>query len=182
MPLGTTLPFGLRDVKITPYTDLTATVLGASIDLPNSRTLSFAEVEDFTELRGDDSVVATHGNGPGVEWELEGGGVSFEIVAAMYGGTISSTGTTPNQVKKIEKDITDQRPYFKIEGQSISDNGGDMHAVIHRCKATDNLTGTMGDGEWFLMGASGIGMKSLAAATLNKVWAWVQNETITAIV
>ena len=56
MPLTTTpLPYGLRDVKITPYTN--STTLGTPIDLPNSRTFAFTEAEDFEELRGDDKVV-----------------------------------------------------------------------------------------------------------------------------
>lgn len=183
MPLNTIpLPFGLRDVKITPYTDATATVLaGSSIDLPNSRTFSFAEVEEFEDLRGDDSLVASHGSGPNVEWELEGGGVGFEVVAAMYGGTVSTTGSTPNQVKTLRKLVTDVRPYFKAEGQAISDSGGDFHIVVYRCKATDNLTGELGDGQFFLTGASGKGFKSLVPATLDRVWDFVQNETAVAI-
>jgi hypothetical protein len=183
MPLNTiSLPFGLRDLKITPYTDATATVLaGASVDLPNSRTLTFAEAEEFEELRGDDSLVATHGSGPQVEWELEGGGVSFEAVAAMYGGTVSTTGSTPNQVKTLRKLVTDVRPYFKIEGQSISDSGGDFHIVIYRAKATDNLTGELTEGSFFLTGASGVGLKSLLPAALDRVWDFVQNETAAAI-
>lgn len=176
------LPFGLRDVKLTPYTDATATVLaGASVDLPNGRTLSFAESEEFEELRGDDRLVATHGAGPQVEWELEGGGVSLEAVQVMYGGTITSSGVTPNQVKKLTKKVTDVRPYFKIEGQIISDSGGDLHAIIYRAKATDNLTGEFADGQFFLTGASGVGLPSLVVADLDKVWDLVQNETATAI-
>lgn len=176
------LPFGIRDIKITPYTDLTATVLaGASIDLPNGRTLSFAEAEDFEELRGDDRLVASHGSGPQVEWELESGGVSFEAVRAMYGGTITETGVTPNQVKTLRKLVTDQRPYFRVEGQAISDSGGDLHCVIYRCKATDNLSGEFTDGAFFLTGASGVGMANLVSGQTDRVWDWVQNETITAI-
>jgi hypothetical protein len=176
------LPFGIRDIKITPYTDDTATVLaGASIDLPNARTLTFAEAEEFEELRGDDSLVATHGAGPQVEWELAGGGVSLEVVAAMYGGTVGTTGVTPNQIKTLSKLVTQSRPYFKCEGQAISDSGGDLHCVIYRCKATDNLTGEFTDGAFFLTGASGSGLKSMEAANLNKVWAFVQNETAVAI-
>jgi hypothetical protein len=53
--------------------------------------------------------------------------------------------------------------------------------VIYRCKATDNLTGEFTDGSFFLTGASGIGLKSLVVADLNKVWAFVQNETAVAI-
>lgn len=182
MPLGMTIPFGLRDVKITPYTDLTATVLAASsIDFPVARTLSFAEEEAFEELRGDDRLAASHGSGPQVAWELEGGGVSYEVVRAMYGGSIIESGVTPNQIKTLRKLVTDQRPYFRAEGQAISDNGGDMHTVIYRAKASDNLSGEFGDGQFFLTGASGVGMPSLVVATLDRVWDFVQNETITAI-
>ena len=49
MPLPTALPYGIRDIKITPYTDAAATTLAVtSIDLPNARTLSFSETEEFT--------------------------------------------------------------------------------------------------------------------------------------
>lgn len=183
MPLNVIpLPFGLRDVKLTPYTDASATVLaGASIDLPNARTLSFAEAETFEELRGDDRLVASHGSGPQVEWALEGGGVSFEAVAAMYGGQVTTTGSTPNQVKTLRKLVTDVRPYFRIEGQVISDSGGDIHAVIYRAKATDNLTGEFGDGQFFLTGASGVGMANLVSGQTDRVWDFVQNETAVSI-
>lgn len=175
------LPFGLRAVKVTPYTDATATVLGTGVALPYGRTLSFAEAEEFEQLRGDDKLIATHGAGPNVEWELESGGVSFEAGAVMYGGVVSTTGVTPNQIKKWRKKVTDQRPYFKIEGQVISDSGGDVHAVIYRAKATGNLTGEFADGQFFLTGASGIGLPSLVVADLDYVWDFVQNETATAI-
>lgn len=176
------LPFGLRDIKLTPYTDMTATVLaGSSVDLPNARTLSFAEVEEFEDLRGDDSLVASHGSGPNVEWELEGGGVSFEAVAVMYGGAVSTTGVAPNQIKTLRKLVTDQRPYFRIEGQAISDSGGDLHCLIYRAKATDNLSGEFGDGQFFLTGAAGKGFKNLVAGQTDRVWDFVQNETAVAI-
>lgn len=183
MPLNTiSLPFGLRDIKLTPYTDATATVLaGASVDLPYARTLTFAEVEEFEDLRGDDSLVASHGSGPNVEWELEGGGVSLEAVAVMYGGAVSTTGVTPNQIKTLRKLRTDVRPYFRIEGQSISDSGGDLHIVIYRAKATDNLTGELADGQFFLTGASGKGFYNLVSGQTDRVWDFVQNETAVAI-
>jgi hypothetical protein len=183
MTMPTPLPFGLRDVKLTRYTDATATALAASsIDLPNSRTFSFAEAEDFQELRGDDSLVATHGAGPIVNWSLEGGGVSLEAVQAMYGGTITTTGTTPNQVKRLRKLKNDVRPYFKVEGQMISDSGGDLHAVVWRCKATDDFSGDFADGQFFLTGASGQGLGCLIpGADLGAVWDYVQNETAISI-
>lgn len=175
------LPFGMRDIRLTPFTTAAAVAYGTPVDLPYGRTLSWTENEDFTELRGDDRVVATHGSGPGAEWELESGGISFEAARVMLGGTITETGSTPNQKKTYDKLVTDEKPYFKIEGQAISDSGGDFHVIIWKAKVNDNVEGTLGDGEFFVTSASGIGIASTVPADLNKVWSMVQNETAVAI-
>lgn len=175
------LPYGLRQIRLTPYTDAAATTLGTAVTLPYGRTLSFSEVEDFEDLRGDDQLITSHGSGPHVEWELESGGVSLEAVAVMYGGTVATTGTTPNQVKTLSKVVTDLRPFFRIEGRSISDSGGDFHCIIYKAKSTDNLGGEFSDGQFFLTGAKGLGYASTESASLAKVWAFVQNETAVVI-
>ena len=108
MPLGTALPYGLRDVKVTPISS--AGVLGTPVDLPNSRTFSFEEAEDFEELRGGDKVVATRGGGASVSWELEAGGISLEAYVVINGGTLVSSGTAPNQKKTYSKKSTDAKP------------------------------------------------------------------------
>ena len=78
------LPYGLRDIKLTPYTDAAGTVLAeTSVDLPVARTLSFTDTEEFEQLRGDDRVAAEHGNGAQVEWELESGGLPFQAFKVM---------------------------------------------------------------------------------------------------
>jgi hypothetical protein len=128
---NTPLPFGLRDVKIRPFAPGTE-VAGAAVDLPNARTFSFSEAEDFQELRGDDGLVAVHGQGAAVDWSLESGGVPFEAVKAMFGGTITETGVTPSQIKTFSKGGHDIRPYFQVEGQAISDSGGDCTTQGHQ--------------------------------------------------
>jgi hypothetical protein len=170
------LPYGCRDIKIYP---LTAGVPASTgIDLPNARTLQFAEAEAFTDLRGDDGLRATHGQGPEVDWSLESGGVSFEAVKAMYGGTVTTSGTTPAQSKKFDKLSTDLRPYFQIIGQAISDSGGDFTITLYKCKCTGDLTGTMGDGNFWLTGAKG---KAVPADSTNMLYTWTQNETATTL-
>jgi hypothetical protein len=177
MPLTTIpLPFGLRDVRVYPLTGETP---GTGVDLPNSRTFSFSEAEDFQELRGDDGLVAVHGTGPTVNWSLEAGGISLDAVKVIYGGTVTTTGTTPNQVKTFTKLNTDARPYFKVEGQAISDSGGDFHVVLYRCRATGELSGQMADGAFWLTGTSG---RALGRASDGKVYDLVQNESAVAIV
>lgn len=184
MPLNTIpLPYGLREIKITPFTDATATVYaGASIKLPNAQTMTWTEKEDFEELRGDDALQATHGKGPQLDWDLESGGISMEAYAAIAGGTVGTTGVTPNQIKTYSKLTTDQRPYVKIEGRAISDSGGDFHTIIYRAKASGDLKGELKDGAFMVPASSGSGLGSLVSGTLAKLYDFVQNETATAIV
>lgn len=178
--MSETLPYGLRDVKLTPYKTNT-TLETASIDLPNSRTFSFEESEEFEELRGDDKVVATRGRGASVAWELEAGGISLEAYQAMAGGTITSSGTTPAVKKTFQKKVTDSRPQFKVEGQAISESGGDFHVVLYRCKATDSLSGTLEDGTFWLTSGSGTALPSQMAGSIDALYDFVQNETVAPI-
>jgi hypothetical protein len=169
------LPYGLRDVKLTPISD--AGVLGTPVDLPASRTFSFSEAEEFEELRGDDQVVAIRGRGPSVEWELESGGISLPAYAVMAGGTVADTGVTPETVRSFKKKTTDARPYFKVEGQAISDSGGDFHAIVYKCRANDTLEGELSDGTFWLTSASGQGIGN----DDDDLYEFIQNETATPI-
>jgi hypothetical protein len=177
----TSLPFGIRDVKVTPFTDDQTETLGTPVDLPNMQTLSFTEAEDFTSLRGDDRTVTTRGQGAMVEWELEAGGLSLEAVRVMYGGVVTETGVAPATIRTLRKKSRDQRPFFRIEGQAISDSGGDVHVVIYRAKATDNLEGEFADGEFWTTGGSGEGLPSLATATDDVLYDFIENATVTPI-
>lgn len=175
------LPYGLRDVKLTLLSADGTAPAGPAVDLPVSQTLSFSETEEFQELRGDDQVVASRGGGPVVEWDLEAGGISLEAYAIMAGGTVTTTGVSPALKKTYRKLSTDGRPYFKIEGQAISDNGGDFHGIIYRAKADGSLEGSMEDQTFWVTSASGKGYGSLEASVLGAVYDFVQNETAVAI-
>jgi hypothetical protein len=181
MVLPTALPYGLRDVKLTPYSDAGATTLGTAVDLPNARTFSFSEAEEFTELRGDDKVVTTRGQGPSVEWDLEAGGLSLDALKVLAGGTTVESGVTPNQVVTFTKLATDSRPFFQVEGQIISDSGGDVHCRLPRCRVTGNIEGEFSDGNFFLTSGSGAALPSLVSGEVDTLYEFVQNETATAI-
>lgn len=172
MPLTVVpLPFGLRDVKVRTLVGETP---GTSVDFPNARTFSFSETGDVEELRGDDGVVAVHDLGSGADWELEGGGFSIEAVKVMYGGTIVESGTTPNMKKIYRKATTDVRPYFEVEGQAISDSGGDFHIMLYKAKATGELSGELADGSFLLTGASG---RAIGRTSDSRLYDIIQNET-----
>jgi len=169
------LPFGLRDVKIYPI-DSAGTV-GTGVDLPASRTFSFKESEDFQELRGDDVTIARRGNGPVVAWSLEAGGISLDAYKIIAGGNVASSGVSPNAKKTFSKLGTDSRPYFKVEGQVISDSGGDFHAVVYKCKSEGEIGGDFGEGQFFVTALAGQGIPDIN----NKLYDLVQNETAVAV-
>jgi len=178
----TALPYGLRDTKVTGYTTNAATTLNASSkDNANARNMSFEEAEEFEDLRGDDKVIALRGKGAQVEWEMEHGGITLPAYQAMNGGTLTTTGVTPNQVTRYKKKSTDVRPYFKAEGQSINDNGGDWHVVLYKCRASGNLSGEMADGSFWLTGASGLCLPATLTGEEDTLYDFVFNETVVPI-
>lgn len=185
MALGNTLPYGLRDVKLIQYTALDALTFGSTLtDLPVARTFSFNDTEEYNDLRGDDALQTSHGQGAQVEWELESGGISFAAHAILAGGTVTETGISPNQVKRFRKYSTDQRPFFVAVGQAISDNGGDFKSYVWRCRATGNVEGELSDGEFLIPSVSGIGFPCLVngnvagSSILGAAYDFVQSETV----
>jgi hypothetical protein len=142
---------------------------------------SFTESEDFTELRGDDKRITSRGQGAQVSWDMEAGGIQLDVLKLLIGGAVTDSGTTPAQIKKFVKKATDARPFFKVEGQVMSDNGGDVHAVLWRCKATGDVEYAFSDGEWTLTKCSGDAFPSQAAAHVDELYNIMYNETITPI-
>jgi hypothetical protein len=189
MALGTSLPYGMRDIKLVEYSSLAADTFGGVLtDLPNARTMSFNDTEEYNDLRGDDKLITSHGQGSEVDWEIESGGISFAAHSILAGGEVVETGITPNQVKRFRKYATDQRPFFVAMGQAISDSGGDFHSILWLCRSTGNVEGSMQDAEFMLPGVSGKGfpcrVSGLVAGLqiLDAIYDFVQNETVTSLV
>lgn len=184
MALGNALPYGLRDVQLLQYSSLAATTFGTTlVDLPVARTFSFNDTEEYEDLRGDDKLVTSHGQGSQVEWEIESGGISFAAHAILAGGVVVETGITPNQVKRYRKKTTDQRPFFTALGQAINDNGGDFQGVVWCCRSTGNVEGELADGQFLIPSVSGIGFPCRVSGMVNgieildSVYDFVQRET-----
>lgn len=180
MALSTTrLPYGLRDVKVATLD--AAGVKGTLVDLPAGQSLEFEESTNSQTLRGDDDTVAQRVTIDSVDWTLESGGISFEAYTVIAGGTITSTGTTPNTKKSWTRLGTDAYPDFFLEGQAMSDSGGDHHIVFYRAKAT-KISGTLQDQDYWVSHAEGNALSTLTTADVGKMWAMVANETAAAIV
>jgi len=173
------LPYGLRDIKVATLDN--AGVKGTLVDLPAAQTLEFQEETASQVLRGDDTTIAQRVTIDTVSWTLDSGGISFEAYTVMAGGVVSSTGTTPAVVKKWRRMGTDSYPDFFMEGQSMSESGGDNHIVFHRAKATQ-ISGTHQDQEFWVSHAEGNAIATLTAANIGAVWDMIANETAATIV
>lgn len=180
-PLSDALPYGVRDIKLTQYTDAVGSVLGStSVDLPYIQTLNFTEAEEFQELRGDDRVITTRGRGSQVNWSLEAGGLSTPAWACLTGGSVTETGTAPSRVVELRKKATTSRPFFRIDGRMISDSGGDVNVRIYRCRANGDITANFQDGEFQTSSISGLGLP-LLSDTNDYLYSIFRNETATAL-
>jgi hypothetical protein len=172
------LPYGLRDVKVATLSD--AGVYGSLVDLPAGQTLEFTETTSSQELRGDDQVVANRTVVDDVEWSLAAGGISFEAMKVMAGGTIETSGSTPNVVKEWFREGGDSYPKFFIAGKALSESGGDHHTVIYNAKASQ-ISGTHQDQEFWISNAEGTGIASInedsQGVENGKVWSMIANET-----
>lgn len=140
-----TKPYGLHRVWITPYTDTDGSILGpTSYRLPLGRTLAFSEAEDFDTLDGDDkAAVAIQGKGATVDGSVEAGGLDMMCWSIFTGGQLIESGVEPNLKRVVRKKGSDQRPYWRAEGQVLSNGGGDNVARIFRCKANGKLQADM---------------------------------------
>jgi len=157
-PVTDALPYGVRDIKLTQYIDALGMILGpVSVDLPYIQTLNFAEAEEFSELRGDDKLITTRGQGAMVNWDLESGGIAPAAWAVFTGGDVVESGLEPDRVVELRKKATQSRPWFRVDGKIISDSGGDVVVRIYRCRANGDITSNFVDGEFTTTAVAGVG-------------------------
>lgn len=187
MALGATRPYGLRDVKVKPWNS--DGTLGAAVDLPAATTFKFKEVATAVEFEGDDRLIGIGAHMTHVEWELEAQGISLDALKVILGGIVTDVGVTPNQTKRYAKAIGTANPYFLVEGQAISESGGDFHGRVYKCKTKDTESGAAEGKAGTKASFKGIGVAvSAAEATaiggstaVDEAYDFKQNETVTTI-
>ena len=166
------LPFGIKDAKLTPLPS------GTGADLPRIRSLEVSMTSDTTELTGDDSTVAVRQFNLRVEGSIEAGGLNPAAIAIMVGGSVVSAGTAPAATKTISIGANTVAGYFKLEGQMLADDGGDLHIIIYKAKMTSGPSWTFTGGEFALTTGDFTGVADSNGKIVDLVW----NQTAAAIV
>jgi hypothetical protein len=146
MPYGE-IPRGLDDLKV--YV-LTGDTPGSSVDVPGAQSLEWSVESDSDELRGDNQAIALVRNPKTVTGTIRVARINLVAIAAMVGGTVASSGTTPNIIQSLEETSAAPARYFQVVGQAASadTNNSAYRATIYKALVTGGPNETLTIDEW----------------------------------
>lgn len=108
-------PFSLQDGAAYPYA---AGVPGALVDVVGIRSIQQAMTVENIENRGDGAIMAQATDLTGVDLTITTGAFAPASIAAISGGTVTTSGTGPTTIIKLDRKTTDTVAYFKLAGQT----------------------------------------------------------------
>ncbi|MBL1107351.1 phage tail protein [Streptomyces sp. 5-8] len=141
MPLQRfTRMYGIQDAKISV---LTADPFGGSptystpIDVPGIKTFEVSGDVEVKALRGDNIKLASNSTITNIQVSVSHAKMSLDVLAAIIGGAVTDSGTTPSQVTRWDLNSDDANlPPFKLEGITPPGGtdivGGDAHVILHK--------------------------------------------------
>ncbi len=141
MPLSrVTKLYSVQDAKIAPLTADPSTgtpTYGTPLDVPGIQTMEISGDVEVKTLRGDNIKLDSNSTISNIQVQVTHAKLSLDVLAAILGGTVTDSGTTPAQ--KSVWDLTSTTatlPPFKLEGvtppNGVDIVGGDLHWVLHK--------------------------------------------------
>jgi len=165
------LPFGLNNAYIYPLDGSDAP--GTGIPLPAGRTVDANPKESINTLTGYNGTVASNVSATTADITLDHGGIDLAVLAALTGGTIVTSGTTPNSKRVLDVGQAGlNRPYVMVAGQALADDGGDT--IIKLWKVKFELpSGSFKESAYYIASMKGSAVRN----TNGKLMSFIQNET-----
>jgi len=168
---------GLDDVKIFEVTADTSQTLtyGSAVDVPGMQNIELSPSYIQKPLMQDEEIDGYYSKLKSISWSFANAKVSLDALNILEGGSITSSGTTPNQKHTFTLTDTSEPKYFKLEGKInySSDAIGDFHLVLYKCKALSVQV------EYKAQNYAVISASGIAIPTVNnsKIRDYVVNET-----
>lgn len=141
------LPYSIEDAGVYPYS---GGVPGAKKDIPGIRRIEMdAQIEE-TEHRGDNRILAVAASINSFDLTIEVGQLNSDAIAALSGGVVATTGSTPNQIRTLTRKATDVVPDYKIAAKTTSKtvDGGATWLEFPRCQWVGGPSYSMEDNEF----------------------------------
>lgn len=130
MPFGE-VPRGLEDAKAAVLN--TSDVPGTSVDIGGIQSVEVSVDSDSDQVKGDDVVIATVRGAKSTSGTIGIARIGLAALAAMVGGTTSTSGTTPNQIINLDESSAPVSRYFQLTSQSNSyDAGGSAYRIVQK--------------------------------------------------
>jgi hypothetical protein len=166
---------GINDLKISEITVDNSTTLtyDTPVDIPGITSLQVSPNFVEKELRGDETVLDKYSKLDSINWSIANVIMSLDALAIMIGGAVTTSGVTPAEKKIYSLLSTDLPKYFKMEGQSVYSDAGDVHVTLYKCKASSVQYELRGE-EYATVSASGTAIGTIKDKKIKEI---VINET-----
>lgn len=181
MATQASLPYGLTDLVIEPLDSSFAPVVAAGVKLLNGQTMDVSPNEDQTDEEGYGVVVGTVYSATSADVTLHAAGTDLDALAAITGGTVASTGSSPNVVQTLDLGVVGQnRPYCRVTGRALGNTGGDAWLRVNAVRFS--LPGGGFDHKAFNeTDISGRAIAPTAGAASGKLMSRIHHQTATAL-
>lgn len=145
-------PRGLDDLKIVALdgNDDPPIVDTNLIDVPGIRALNFNVESNSDELEGDNSTIAIARDAKKVTGSVELGLMNLQALAKFQGGSVVTSGTTPDRIVYLEEDAQQVTQYLQIMGQSPDrrTSGAAYRVTIYKALVTSGPDESLTVNEW----------------------------------
>jgi hypothetical protein len=168
------LPYSIEDAGVFPYS---AGVPGTLKDIPGIRRVEMdAQIEE-TEHRGDNRILAVAASINSFDLTLEIGQLNLDAIAALSGGTVATTGTTPDQIRTLTRKSTDVIADYQIKAKTTSktSDGGAFWLTFPRCQWVGGPSYALADNEFPVME---ITARAVPQASTNTLYIASQYENV----
>lgn len=142
-----TFVYGVDDCKIAKLTtDANPPVYDALCDVPGVQSFDLSYKFTEKKLKGDETTIDTRSKIENLELKVEHAQISLDAMAILLGGTVTSSGTTPNVIKTYRQGAGSP-PHFKLAAKvnTIDEESADGHFVAYKCKVTAFEEGAKGE-------------------------------------
>lgn len=135
--------FEVEDAKIAALaTDVSgAPTYGSLIDVPGIKRVELTGTLRTVTLRGDFSLLDSDSSLDTLSVAFDYAKLSLDVLAAIVGGSVVDSGSTPNMKSTWAFPGSPSFPYFKLEARTpvngVDFTGGDMHIVMYKCKISN---------------------------------------------
>jgi hypothetical protein len=141
------IPRGLDQMDVAV---LTGDTPGTPVVVPGIRGLSFTVESDSDTLEGDNQVIATVRNPKSLTGSIEIGRINLAGMAAMLGGTVASSGSTPNTILALDESSAAGSQYFQVRGNTHSQDssGSGYRVTLNKVQVTSGPDESLTVNEW----------------------------------